>query len=566
MLRRLTIRDFALIAALDVRFEEGLTVVTGETGAGKSIVVDAFSLLLGERASGEMVRAGCEKAFVEGTFGGAAPARVAAMLARGEIDAQPELVIRREISAKGTSRCFVNDTPAPLALLKDLGDLLVDLHGQHEHQSLLRADTHIHFLDAFAGVEKNLELYRASYDRYTLLLGEIRALRANADALRERTGILRYQLDEIATVDPQPGEDEELDTMLRRAEHAEQMFTLSQEALGLLFEGEPNAHDMLAQAMQRIASLAAIDPSFESLQRDAEGVRAGLDELASIVRRHAEHLDVDPLALDKARERLFNINTLKRRHGGTMESLLARRADLERELATASDVEGTIADLETQAAEVRARCADAARRLRDMRLRARASLEKSIVNALKDLGMPAAKVTVDITTRDAREGEASVALDGKTVALTDHGVDVVEFLMTANPGEPLRPLAKVASGGEVSRIMLAVKSALAAADDTPLLVFDEIDVGISGRVAQKVGAMMRGLAKHHQVIAITHLPQIAGNGHAHFVVEKATDKGRTTTSMRALDSSERITEIAKLLSGEKVTEASLRSARELIVA
>lgn len=564
MLASLHIANFALITSLDITFDTGFTVITGETGAGKSIVIGALGLLLGERSSGDVVRTGADKAVIEGVFSGDAVKRTSALLKKLEIDAQPELVVRREISAKGLSRSFINDTPAPLSALKELGDMLVDLHGQHEHQSLLRSDTHIDMLDAFAGIEKNLETYRMTFTRLNELLRELRTLRTKQAASGERTAILDFQAKDIDAVNPQPGEDDEIDRQLKRAEHAEQLFALTANVQSNLYDGEHAAHDLISQALQHLTSLTAIDSEFDKWRAEAESARVAVDEIAAFARRYHEQLEFDPVELEKQRTRLFAITGLKKKYGGSLETVIAHRAAIETERNATASFHEDLAALVTAINEERTRCADAARRLSDMRKRTCPKLERTIIASLQELGIATPAFGISITTRESSDEESSLNIGGINCQANMNGVDQVEFLISTNAGEAVKPLVKVASGGEVSRVMLALKAALAAADRTPVLVFDEIDTGISGRIAQKVGAAMRTLAGHHQLIAITHLPQIAAASKAHYVVEKKQSNGTTQTTMRRLSEEERVRAIAALMSGETITEASLKSARELM--
>lgn len=563
MLSALLIRNVALIEAMEIAFTGGLSVITGETGAGKSIVIGALGLLLGDRASGDMVRTGADKAVVEGTFTSVGNL-IAELLARLEIDNSDELLLRREISAKGQSRSFINDSPVPLTALKECGDLLVDLHGQHEHQSLLRAETHLEMLDAFAGVERNRILYQASFTRLQGLLRDARALREKHAAREERTAVLAFQAREIDALAPQAGEDEAIAARLARAQHGEQLFALTAELQSLLYDGDRTAHDLLSQSLHRIASLAAIDPAFQKWLEEGHAARAAVDEIAAFVRRYHEQLEFDPVQLEEQRVRLFAISGLKKKYGATLDAVIAHRAAIDEERRATATFEADLARIDAAVTAERATCSDAARRLSEMRSRVCPKLERAIVASLQSLGIASPSFSVAMQRREIPVDDAAVVLEGVGYHATGAGIDLVEFLLSTNAGEPVKPLVKVASGGEVSRVMLALKTALAKADRTPVLVFDEIDVGISGRIAQTVGAAMRELAAHHQVIAITHLPQIAGFAQEHYVVEKIQRNNTTATTMRHLSSDERLRAIASLLSGDTVTEASLKSAKELM--
>ncbi|HZV12875.1 MAG TPA: AAA family ATPase, partial [Candidatus Kapabacteria bacterium] len=342
MLASLTIKNFALIESLELSFESGFAVITGETGAGKTIIIDALSMLLGERASSDVIRVGAEKAIVEGTFVGTAPKRVAGILKENELDTHDTLLIRREISARGQNRCFVNDTPAPLAVLKEIGDMLVDLHGQHEHQSLLRPETHIDFLDAFAGVESEKELFAASYHKLGKLYSDITSLRNREQTLYEKKSILEFQLKEIDTVSPQPDEDVYIQNELKRAEHVEQLFAFTAELQSLLYDGEQSIHDQLSQALQRLSVLETIDPAFSKLREECTAAASSIDDVSKFLRRYNEQLEFDPATLEEKRTRLFAISGLKRKYGGSLEAVLARREEIYNELQTAENFDAEI--------------------------------------------------------------------------------------------------------------------------------------------------------------------------------------------------------------------------------
>ena len=572
MLKSLLIKNYALIEELSVPFSSGLVIITGETGAGKSIIIDALSLVLGERASVEAVRTGAEKAVVEAVFDCTGNAKVNDLLRANTLDTADELIARREVSAKGQSRCFLNDSPVTLALLKQAGELLVDLHGQHEHQSLLRVETHCGMLDDFGGLDGMVQEYRTRLQRLKAAAQEYAGLRAKEQQLRERRDFSLFQAQEIDAVAPQAGEEERLETDLRILENSERLYSATSELYGMLYEGERSAHDLLVIARNQLHALAAIDPQFAEASRECSSAEAIVNELAKFVQSYNAHVEFSPDRLEELRERLGRIAFLKKKYGGTVESILAHRETIGRELELADNFDGVIGKLHAEVEAHRAACAEQAERLSVKRHEVARKIDKAIVQELAKLGIPNARFSTRIgqeTIPVRSKGDGALPPDavlrGKTaVRLNTRGYDDVEFYITTNAGEEEKPLSKVASGGEISRIMLALKSILAKSDRLPVLIFDEIDVGISGRIAQTVGASMKNLASFHQVIAITHLPQIAGFADTHCVVTKHEHRGRATTTLRRLTLDEQVQEVARLMSGAEVTDAGLAGARELM--
>ena len=572
MLKSLQIRNYALIEELHVPLSSGLVIITGETGAGKSIIVDALGLVLGERASVEAVRTGSEKAIVEAVFDSTGNSKVAALLQANELDTADELIVRREVSIKGQSRCFINDSPVTLALLKQAGELLVDLHGQHEHQSLLRVETHCDMVDDFGGLEGLVREYRESFHTLQSLAEEVQTLRDREEQLRERRDFCLFQAQEIDAVAPQAGEEEKLETDLRILENSERLHTATSELHSQLYEGDRSAHDLLVIARNQMHTLASIDPQFADAARECASAAAIVNELAKFVQGYNARVEFAPDRLEELRERLGRIAFLKKKYGGSIESVLAHREAIGTDLALADNFEGVLQRLQTDLDAARAECARRADRLSVKRHEVGKKIDKAIVQELATLGIANARFSTRIEQIPVENGRASrsalpddAVLHGKTpVRLNSRGYDVVEFYISTNAGEDEKPLTKVASGGEISRIMLALKSILARTDRLPVLIFDEIDVGVSGRIAQAVGASMKSLAGFHQVIAITHLPQIAGFADTHCVVTKTEQNGRASTSLRTLTLDDQVREVARLMSGAEVTEAGLAGARELM--
>ncbi len=571
MLKTLSIKNYALIDSAEKEFSSGLNIITGETGAGKTILIDALNLVLGDRASTETIRKGAEKAVVEATFSVASNKKVKTFLAEHELDVTDDVILRREISSKGQTRCFVNDTPVSVAQLKEVGNYLVDLHGQHEHQSLLRKETHIDLLDDFGGLEGIVAEYRKSYDSLQELFSTFDDLRQKERLLKERKDLYEFQIKEIDAVNPQPGEEATLETELRILENAEKLFATTSQLYQIFYEGEGAVFDQLVKARNQLEDLATIDKTFEEARNECSSAVAIVDELTKLLQNYNAKIEFNPERLEQIRERLGQLSLLKKKYGGSIDSIIQQREQLQKEFSIAENFESTLQKLEADIESERRRCSAAAQRLSTKRHEMTGNIAKSVVAELTKLGIPNARFEIAVENRVL--DNSKVGVDGQRVFVklgkdsyesTPQGIDFVEFFLSTNVGEDLKPLVKVASGGEVSRIMLALKSILAKSDRLPSLVFDEIDVGISGRVAQAVGKSLKNLSQFHQIVAITHLPQIASMADTHFVVEKAESHGRTTSRLRKLDDDECVREVAKLMSGEEITEAGLEGARELM--
>jgi DNA repair protein RecN (Recombination protein N) len=570
VLKSLFIRNHALIDEIEVEFESGLNVLTGETGAGKSTIIEALSLILGERASADVVRKGAEKTVVEGVLQVSGNRKLRKLLEENQIEFSDELLLRREVSLKGQSRCFVNDTPTTLAVLGRVGDLLVDLHGQHQHQSLLKVDTHIDQLDEYGGTASLLSDFQRSYDRLKGLLTKLHELQQREQQLKEKRDLYEFQIKEIDAVNPRLGEEEELQQELKILENAERLFEVTSQLYGLLYDSENSLHDQLASVNRMLEELMRIDKTFEEPMKEASSAQAIVGELAKTVHEYQSTIEFNPSRLEQARERLGSLSLLKKKYGGSLDSILEHRRRIGAEVDLAETFDEALKKLQDDIEKERAISSEAAQKLSSKRKQAALRLNKSIVEELANLGISSATFEARIQNKKLLSGSNSAdsspyAKLGQTLyETTPKGIDSVEFYISTNIGEDLKPLAKVASGGEISRIMLALKSVLAKADRLPLLIFDEIDIGISGRIAQAVGASLKKLSEFHQIIVITHLPQIAGAADHHYIVEKVEEGGRAFTRIRKLLLDDRVREVAKLMSGEKITDAGLKGARELI--
>jgi DNA repair protein RecN (Recombination protein N) len=569
MLRHLHIRNYALIDTIDIDFERGLNILTGETGAGKSILIGAIGLILGERASSESVREHTDKAIIEATFGIDRRKDIPELLEENQIDWMEPMIIRREVTAGGQSRCFVNDTPTTIKTLKGIGELLVDLHGQHEHQSLLRTGTHCRLLDDFGGLSGIVGDFRDGYRSLHGLFTELRELLDREESLRERKDLLAFQIKEIDSVAPQADEESSLETELTILENAETLYEQTQQLYELLYESDRSVYENIVIARNRLESLADIDPAFNDHKNECSSAEAIVHEIAQFLQRYNSRIEFDPERLEIIRDRLGQLSLLKKKYGGSLESVLERRDIIGAEFALAENFGASIESLRKNIAAARAGLSTIAERLSTKRRETAKKIGKTIVKELAALGIPNAQFETRIETAgdsdgSLHDGNAYVKLGNEYFHAAPNGIDRIEFYISTNTGESPRPLARVASGGEISRIMLAIKSVLAKSERLPLLIFDEIDVGVSGRIAQAVGKSLKHLSGYHQVIAITHLPQIAGLADAHFVVEKSEEGKRTATSVRKLTDTERVREVARLLSGEEITEAGLTGAKELM--
>lgn len=564
MLISLQIKDYALIENLSIEFGKGLNIITGETGAGKSIIIGALGLLLGERASTESIRKGAVKSFVEGLFEIKSNNKVIKLLEENEIEVFPELILRRELSIKGTNRCFINDTPVSLAVFKEIGDLLIDIHGQHQHQSLLKVETHIDFLDDYGGYTQQLNDYIKSRKSLLNSINELKDIKSREESIRQKKEIYEFQIKEIDTVAPIVNEDIEIESELNILENAELLKQLSEQIYLGLYEDENAAFTILGRIRKIFEELIDIDKSLVEKEKEFNDALAMIEDIARSIRKYKDKVELDPEKLNLLRERLLSITRLKKKYGGSISSTLEYRNKIGEEFDLADNFSLRIEELKKEIETRREITALAAKTLHKEREKT-ASLINSLMNEeLSKLGMPDAEFFTKITFMEAADKEYSLKINDLIVGFDKKGIDEVEFYIKTNRGEDSKQLIKTASGGEISRVMLALKTVLAKNEKLPLMIFDEIDTGVSGRIAQKVGYALTELAGFYQIIAITHLPQIAACGNQHYVVEKGLNDERVTSNIRLLNENERVEELAKLISGEVLTESSLSSARELL--
>ena len=566
MLRTLYIRDYAIIDELEVEFENGLNILTGETGAGKSIMIGALKLMLGERASGQMVRSGAKKAIVEGVFDNVSSPELDQFLEESEIELQPILILRREIT-KTYSRGYINDSPATLTLMRKVAAQMIDLHGQHEHQSLLRVETHLALLDGFGGLADLRSAYEDAYECVGDLITkreELLSKQGSLEVLRER---LAYEIEEIDAVSPQEDEEEELRKEMHRLAHAERLSGSTASLHSVLYANDDSTTDQLSIAYRELRDLARIDQTLEAACEEINQASISVSEIAAMLQDYSESIESNPDRLAEVRERLGALDTLKRKYGGTMQAVLAYREQIADEYATVVDYDAARKKIEQSLAEAQHALSETALLLSTRRQEVAEQIGRSITGELTSLGMASGRFNVRIERHEDSTGWITLKTASQQrvrYKAYRHGMDDVEFLITTNVGEAPRPLVRVASGGEISRIMLAIKRVLAETEQLSILVFDEIDIGVSGSIARKVGKSMADLARHHQIIAITHLPQIAALAQAHYAVEKPVVKGRATTQIRRLGREESLEHVAMLITGAEVTDAMRQSAKELM--
>ena len=543
MLRELRIKDFAIIEALTVEFEPGLNVLTGETGAGKSIIIDALGLTLGERAQSDMVRGGRNEAFVEAFFDIARHP----VLERLRIPSEEGIILRRILSSSGKSRAYINDTMVNVQTLLELGRTLVDIHGQHEHQSLLSPENQRSLLDAYgkllperAGVERLFHEVRAMKE-------ELSSLTSNVKEKEQRIDLLRFQIGEIDASSLKPGEKETLEEERAILANTAKLAELSGSAYSLLYSGNDSLAEKLSAVISMVKEVSKIDSGIREVLDLLESSKPLLDDAASSLRSCRDRYDLNPDRLDVVEERLDLIRRLERKYGEGTEGILEYRQRAEQELQGLTISDEQLKERQETLASREAELSEKAMRLTGMRKRVAGRIEAAVKPILRELAMDKAEFAVEV----------------RTGSLTSSGMDTIEFLFSANEGEPVRPLGRIASGGELSRIMLALKETLAEVDMVPVLIFDEVDAGIGGRTAEHVGMRLKSLATKHQVLCITHLPQIAAMADRHMMIEKLSKKDGLWVSVRETSREEREEEIARMLSG-KITDISLRHARELL--
>jgi DNA repair protein RecN (Recombination protein N) len=568
MLATLRVRHFVLIDELEVSFGTGLNVLTGETGAGKSIVVDAIGLVLGNRASPDLVRAGEEEAEVEALFEVGPDSPLVPRLLESGVPFDGELVIRRTVAHSGRSRAYLNGRLTTAAELSSVAPLLIDIASQHESVSLTDPATHVAYLDTFARLAEDRGAVEHEVDALMARVAEARALAEQAKSRVEREAFLRFQLQAIEEVDPRPGEGDDLQRERSRLRHGTKLQGTVQRATLRLSEGEAPLLDDLARVTSELRSVAELDEALAEAATSLDNARTEVEEAARFLSRYLEGLDVDPSRLEEVEARLFALQKLERQHGPTLEDVLTNRDKLLAQLAELDGAEEAVEAARQACAGQHQKAAKLAKELSKKRVAAADTLANAITRELAALGMGAAKVEVAVQPLGKAPGgsaaneEPFLIVEG--ARLSRDGIDRVEFLIAPNKGMPPKPLRKVASGGELSRALLALKRVLAEGAPAGTYIFDEVDTGVGGQIAERIGRALADVARHRQVICITHLAPIAAFGQSHFVIEKDLEGSVTKSRIRPVVGKARVHEVARMLSGAKVTDSAKKAAAEMI--
>jgi len=550
MLRELSIKNFALIEELDISFDKGLNILTGETGAGKSIIIGAIGLILGGRASSEVIRKGSDLCEVLGLFEIKENIRLKEMLAEMSLltKEEEEFLLKRELNRQGKNRCFLNGQIVTLGMLEEIGNYLVDVHGQHEHQALLKPGVARDLLDEFGVLMRPRQRTEKIYHKFREKSRELEELRASEKEREREIDLYQFQIKEIEQANLSVEEEEVLDKEYKVLSNAEKLDQLSQELYHHLYEGAGSITEKMALVERDLERIVGIDQTLKDELKELGEAKYRIEEIAITIRDYTRKIEFNPRRLEEILERKELINKLKRKYGNTIKEILNYRKEAQVKLDKLVNSARSMEELTGEVNRLEEELAREAGELSRERKIAGAKLKKKTEQELRELGMGKARFDVEI-----EQGE-----------IKSTGMDEIGFLVAPNVGEDLKPINKIASGGEISRIMLALKTILARADQIPTLIFDEIDTAIGGRIAQVVGRKLRALSPNHQVICITHLPQIAVFASNHYYVDKKISEGRTKTIVDLLDKKRRESEIARMLGGERLTEITLKHAREMI--
>ncbi len=552
MLTQILVRNYAVIDEVELDLGVGMTVLTGETGAGKSILVDALGLVLGDRADSSIIRHGAERTEITAIFEPGTSPEVLEWLVDQDLDAGGECVLRRVINRAGRSRGYINGCTVPMQSLRNLGAMLVEIHGQHEHQSLTRKPVQRRILDSNGELDKDVARVGAAFRDWQSARDELDSLTATSEGRDQRLDLLRYQVQELDALASEPGEMERLETEHRRLANSDQLARGIGQALELAYENDNgSAQQLLGLARVEVERLEDVDAGLGVIVRLLEEADIRIAEAADELRRYLDRLDIDPARQAHLDERIAGIRELARKHQIDADALPGRLADIRQEMETLRNADLALEDGQTRLAEAEARYRKTAALLSKKRKKAAAALGESITAMMRQLGMPGGHFEVEIGC-------------DKDHVFSPHGQDMIQFMVTANPGQPPAPLSRVASGGELSRISLAVQVVATRAASVPCLVFDEIDSGVGGAVAEIVGQRLRDLGEQRQVLCVTHLPQVASQGHQHVRVSKLTDGKTTRTTLTGLSDDQRVEELARMLGGVEITATSRDHAREML--
>jgi len=561
MLRELRIKNFAVIDEAALELGPGLNVLTGETGAGKSIILNALEIVSGDRVTSDLIRHGEDEATVEALFE-EVPEAVKEKLREASFAVDDELVIKRIVSRSGRNRIYVGGSLCPLSLLSDISSSMVHIYGQHEHHALLKPETHMGLLDAFAGLGDRVSGMSAKFHTMDSVWQSLSQARALLEKRKKEKRALETQAEEIVNARLRPGEEEELQAKKNVLLHAEKLYQGCLEGQELLYEGESAMVSRLGRYGSKLKELAAIDGGLQPVTDLVEAAVAQLEEANTRLRRYAERVHFEPGALEQLEDRLAEIHRLKRKYNGSVEDILRIQAEVESQLKSLQHHEEEIPALERTFEAARQTAWETAGVLGQERQKAAKQFKREMEKEVKSLGMPETVFEVRFFDLAEKEDDPPYLVGGKK--LTEQGSDQIEFYFSPNPGEPPKPLAKIASGGELSRLMLAMKSLVLSPGDIPTLLFDEVDAGVGGGVAEIVGKKLKQVAAAHQVICVTHLPQIAALADSHHVVRKEISRGRTSTKVNKLQEQERVEEIARMLGGVKITDRTIRHAEEMV--
>ena len=564
MLTFLNISNIALIDELTVEFDRGLNLLTGETGSGKSIIVDALGVLIGGRFSSDLLKTGRDRGFIEGLFSVERNPELEQLLLAAGIDADntngTEIIIRRELAANGRNKIFINHQLATQTLLRELRPFLVDIHGQGDQQTLFDTHTHLELLDAFAGVAALKDEVAAFYKRWSLLKRELEEHTTEEAERFQLIDILRFQIDELERARLVVGEEEQLEEERRRLNNIEKLTTLCAESFALIYEDADSAITRIHQTARRVEELAGYESNFREYLEGLETARALLEDLAFSLRDFSEKLEFSPARLEEIENRLAELSRLKRKYAGSIEGALEHLARSQDRLRNIEQSDEREAQLTAELGAAREAYVERARKLHQERIRAARRFERAVEHDLSEVAMERAKFQAQITA----PSDSELAADNAAAWSTASGIDRIEFYFSANVGEDVRPLTRVASGGEASRLMLVLKTVAGASEFPRTIVFDEIDSGIGGRVSEAVGIKLKKLSETNQVFCVTHQPQIARFADSHVLIRKEAITGGTRISADRLDRRGRIEEIARMLTGAEITESARRHARELL--
>ena len=568
MLTELRIENFAIIQQLELDFSTGLITFTGETGAGKSIILDAILALMGGKVDATLIRAGADRAVVEATFklDGTGQEAVLSILKEQELydDDDNYLTLSREVKREGRSTARVNGRTVNVSILREIGSYLVDIHGQSEHLSLLNVRQHVGLLDRYTGIIPQIQAYQRAFHFLKQLREELEELRREEAEAAQRIELLKFQVEEIDAANLKPSEEEELRQERDRLSNAEHLSEAAQQTLALLDDGTeaiPPISDLVGEVVESLTGLSRRDPTQEELSSQAVSLAETLTDISRNLGSYLEQIEYNPQRLEQVEEHLDMINDLKRKYGGSIEAILAHAEKTRRELQNIAQTNERIGEMEEEERLLIQTMAAKAHTISDLRTQAAETLNAAIESELNDLNMEGARFLTEIRHQESPDG-LPLENGRAPLAFDENGVDQVEFLIAPNPGEGYKPLAKTASGGETSRLMLALKNVLAQADHVPTLIFDEIDQGIGGRVGVVVGEKLWQLGRRHQVLCVTHLPQLAAFGDQHYRVRKLTGDGRTTTQVQTLNDAERLDEMALMLGS--ISETNRSAAREAL--